>query len=379
MELSNPDAIWRKISSPVENGVFIIAEAGKNFIDSEEEKSVEEYLENAKELVDEAALAGADAIKFQTHCREDEILNIQFDSPHAKGIDRYEWVGRNERATPLETFWKPLKEHCDKKGIVFMSTPFSRTAAEKLIEVGVKVWKIGSADILDFVCMDYLRNSGLPILISSGMSTLDEVECALNFLLEKNKRVSLMHCLSKYPGTPEEANLATMELFREKFPNVPIGFSENSLSIDTSTIAVAMGARSVERHFTLNRGLWGADQHICSEPREFKELVVRIRAMEKSPEEREKWLKKYDIDVVRGKKEKLLQDDEKLLRPMWRKSLMAGDDISAGTVITKEMLYAMRPFDKAGGLPSERYEDVLGKKINKNLKKYDPITEDILV
>jgi len=373
----NSQEIWEKISLPA-NGVFVIAEAGKNFIDSIEEKSVDKYLENAKRLVDESVWAGADAIKFQTHCREDEILNIKFDSPHAKGIDRYEWVGRNENATPVETFWKPLKQHCDEKGIVFMSTPFSKKAAEKLMEVGISVWKIGSADILDFVCMDYLRNSGLPILMSSGMSILEEVERGLNFLLEKNKRVSLMHCLSKYPGRPEEANLSTMDLFTEKFSGVPIGFSENSLSIDTSTIAVAMGAATIERHITLDRNLWGADQHICSEPKEFKELVDRIRAMEKDPNEKQRWLAKYDVKVVLGKKEKILQDDEGKLRSMWRKALMAGKDIPAGTVIAKDMLYAMRPYDKAGGLPSEKYEEVIGRKIKKSLRKFDPVTEEIL-
>lgn len=368
------DTIWEKI----QRGVFIIAEAGKNFIQTEEDRPIAEYLQNAKELVDKAVWAGADAIKFQTHNVEDEILNVRFESPHAKGIDRYAWVIRNTEATPVDEFWRPLREYCDSKGIIFFSAPFSRGAAHKLFEAGSQLWKIGSADILDFVCMDYLRQSQLPIIMSSGMSTFEEIEKALTFLSAKNSRVALLHCLSKYPGLPEEANLATMELFRERFPGVPIGFSENSLSIDTSTTAVAMGAKIVERHFTTSRKWWGADHHICSEPEEFKELVERIRKMEASERERQEWLKRYDVQTVRGKKEKNLLPDEAALRPIWRKALMAGRDIPAGTVLKPEMVYAMRPQLYAGGLPSERYEEVIGRKVTRDLKKYDPITFNYL-
>ena len=133
--------------------IFIIAEVGKNFIQSPEDRPISEYVENAKALVDKAAWAGADAIKFQTHTVEDEQLNIPIISPHAPGLDRYAWVTRNEKATPVDGFWKPLKAYCDQKDIIFMSTPFSRRSAEKLSDIGVPVWKIGSADILDFVCI----------------------------------------------------------------------------------------------------------------------------------------------------------------------------------------------------------------------------------
>ena len=197
------EKIWEKI----QKGVFIIAEAGKNFIQTEEDRPVEEYLKNAMQLVDEAAKAGADAIKFQTHNVDDEQLNINVVSPHFKGSDRYRWVTRNNKATPINEFWKPLKAHCEKKGIVFFSTPMSHGAAKILDEVGVDLWKIGSGDILDFVMLDYMRNSGKPIIISSGMSTLEEVEKAINFLRAKNPRVALLHCVSKYPCPPEELHL----------------------------------------------------------------------------------------------------------------------------------------------------------------------------
>src|SRR3990167_8198039 len=194
--MTNPQEIWEKMT----RGVFIIAEAGKNFIETEEERPVAEYLENAKRLVDAAAGFGADAIKFQTHDAEDEVLDIRFDSPHAKGIDRYRWVKRNTEATPVKEFWQPLREYCDRKGIIFFSTPMSRGAAKRLAAAGTYLWKIGSADILDFACMDYMRRTNVPIIMSSGMSTFDEVKKGINFLRAKSDTVALLHCLSKYPG-----------------------------------------------------------------------------------------------------------------------------------------------------------------------------------
>lgn len=366
---NTPDAIWKKI----QDGVFIIAEAGKNFIQTEEERPVEEYLANAKRLVDDAVTSGADAIKFQTHNVEDEQLDINVVSPHFKGSDRFRWVSRNTNATPLDAFWKPLKAYCDEKGIVFFSTAMSRGAAQKLDEVGVSVWKIGSGDILDFVMLDYMRKSGKPIIISSGMSTLAEVENAIRFLREKNDRVALLHCVSKYPCPPEELHLKTIEFYKEHF-DIPIGFSDHSIANESSFAAVAMGATILEKHFSSSRTLWGADHKVSLSREEFADLVNGAHAVQTDKTKREAILKSELVQRGMGSKEKVLQDDEAVFRPLFRKSLMAGQDIPAGTVMTSEMVYAMRPQQYAGGLPSEQYESILGKKASIALKKYDPIT-----
>ncbi|MEK7191994.1 MAG: N-acetylneuraminate synthase family protein [Patescibacteria group bacterium] len=370
------EAIWNKI----QNGVFVIAEAGKNFIHTEKEQSVKVYLKNAMELARLAKEAGADAIKFQTHVAEDEILNIHVDSPHFPNwkSGRRAWITRNEMATPIKEFWKPLKKYCEKINIAFFSTPMSRAAAFKLAKIGMPIWKIGSGDILDFTAMDYMRNTDLPIIMSSGMSTVDEVEKGLRFLRSNNKRVALMHCLSKYPGLPKEANLGTMLFYQEKWPDIPIGFSENSIGYEPSVIAVALGAKMVEKHFTLRRDLWGPDHKVSSTPKELREFVTAVRKVEADPREKEKWLSHPNFKMILGKKEKKLQEDEKVFRPLFRKALMAGQDISAGTILRPEMIYAMRPQQYAGGLPSEKYEEVIGKRIVASLKKYDPITPDIL-
>jgi sialic acid synthase SpsE len=285
----------------------------------------------------------------------------------------------NTKATPVDEFWKPLKEHCDKKRIVFFSTPMSRGAAQRLSRVGVPLWKIGSGDILDLVMLDYLRNTEQPVIMSSGASSFEEVEKSFNFLRAKNKRCALMHALSKYPGEPEEANLAIMELYKERFPGVPIGFSENSIGIEPSLISVALGATIVEKHFTTDRDLWGADHKVCSTPIEFKEMVDGIRAIENNPKEKEKWLGHAKFAAIVGKKEKILRDDEAVFRPVFQKTLVAGKDIPAGTVVTAEMVYAMRPRAQLAGLPSEQYESVIGKKTKRDIKKHDPITDSTLV
>ena len=370
----NSDQIWSKL----QKGVFIIAEAGKNFIQTEEDRPVEEYLKNAMRLVDEAAKAGADAIKFQTHNVEDEQLNINVVSPHFKGSDRYRWVSRNEKATPVDKFWKPLKAHCDKQGIVFFSTPMSRGAAIILDEqVGVSLWKIGSGDILDFVMLDYIRRSGKPIIISSGMSTLEEVEMTLKFLREKNDRVALLHCVSKYPCPPEELRLKTIDFYKEKF-DMPVGFSDHSIGIEPDLVAVAMGATILEKHFSMSRDLWGSDHKVSMTPEELRDLVSGVDGITKDIKEKSRVLESDFAKRGIGSGAKILQDGEAVFRPLFRKSLMAGQDIPSGAILRLEMIYAMRPQQYAGGLPSEYYEKILGKKTKVALKKYDPITDNSL-
>lgn len=371
----NSNQIWEKI----QKGVFIIAEIGKNFIQTEAEQPVEVYLENAKKLVDEAAAAGADAVKFQTHNVEDEQLDINVVSPHFKGSDRYSWVARNTRSTPVDRFWKPLKEHCEKRGIVFFSTPMSRGAAQILNEqVGVELWKIGSGDILDFVMLDYLRETGKPIIFSTGMSTFEEAELAVNFLRAKNDKVAMLHCVSKYPCPPEDLHLKTIEFYQKKF-SMPIGFSDHSIGIEPALVATAMGAKVLEKHFSLSRELWGSDHKVSMTPVELRNLVDGVKEILASSAKREEIL---NSDFARrslvGEGGKVLQEGEAAFRPLFRKSLMAGQDIPAGVLITKEMLYAMRPQQYAGGLPSEKYEEVLGKKTKVALKKFDPITTEAL-
>lgn len=365
--------IWDQILART----FVVAEIGKNFIQTQEERPVAEYLANAKALVKAAKDSGADAVKFQTHNVEDEQLNIHVVSPHFKGADRYSWLTRNTNATPLDAFWRPLKQYCDELGIIFHSTPMSRGAAMKLNELGVELWKVGSGDILDFVALDYMAGTSKPIILSSGMSTIEEIDKSIDFLKRRNAKVILLHCVSKYPCPPEELNLATIGFLRERY-GIPVGFSDHSIGIDSALAGVALGAQVIEKHFSFDRSLWGADHKVSMTPDELTALVAGIRELESNPTKKAEYLEKDIVKAGMGSGAKVLQEDEAVFRPYFRKSLMAGTDIPAGATLTTDMLYAMRPQQHAGGLPSEEYEKVLGKAAKTDLKKYDPITLEVI-
>lgn len=363
------------IEDLINNRVFVIAEAGKNFIQSQGDRSVEEYLENAKALAKAAKEAGCDAVKFQTHNVADEQVNIDVVSPHFKGSDRFSWVTRNTLATPVETFWRPLKAYCDKIGIIFFSTPMSRGAAKILNDLDVELWKAGSGDLLDFVMLDYLASTGKPIIISSGMSTDEEVDKAIAFLKKRKTDFALLHCVSKYPCPPEELKLGTIEYFKNKH-SLPIGFSDHSVGdnvIDSALAALEAGAQILEKHFSFSRDLWGSDHKASITPEEMKKLVEFVRDFEKEPE---KTMSKIDQKFrCYDQTDKVLQEGEAVFRPYFRKTIVAARDIKKGEIIKPEDVHAMRPQAHIEGLPSEEYDKVIGKKAKKDLKKTSGITK----
>jgi len=355
--------------------VFVIAEIGKNFIQSEDERSVDEYLRNAIALAQAAKDAGAHAVKYQTHTVEDEQANVEVVSPHFKGSDRYRWVKRNEDVTPMDGFWKPLKEACDKIGIPFFSTPMSRASAQKLDALNVPFWKVGSGDILDFVMLDYLRRSGKPIIVSTGMSTLEEIDLAVNFLKEKTDQIVILHCVSRYPCPPEDLHLETISFLCERY-GLPAGFSDHSIGTESAIAAAALGARVIEKHFSFDRTLWGSDHKVSLVPEELRTLVQGVQRVREDETYREEVLESDLVKCGMGAKQKTLQEDEAVFRPLFRKTLCAADDLPAGTVLQAEHLYAMRPQAYLNGLPSERYSDVLGKTVKQALQKFSPISNE---
>jgi UDP-hydrolysing UDP-N-acetyl-D-glucosamine 2-epimerase len=348
--------IYKKIIGG--DSVFVIAEIGKNFIQSEDEKAREEYVKNAKELILAAKESGADAVKFQTHNLEDEFINFEITSPHFTGSDRYKWIKRNEDITPLE-FWQELKNYADELGITFFSTPMSRGAAQKLEKINTPLWKVGSGDLLDFVLLDYIAFTKKPIILSSGMSTLKEIDGMIQFMQKRTADIALLHCVSKYPAEPRDLNLKTIKFFKERY-NIPIGFSDHSIGHESAVAATSLGAKIIEKHFSFNRDLWGSDHKVSMTPDEFKKMVAEIK--------NKKEVKLFNF----GRQAKILNREEMVFRPIFRKSLVAGRDIKAGEILSDDMVYAMRPQVQIGGIPSEEYETILGKKVLKDMKKYEP-------
>lgn len=290
-------------------------------------------------------------------------------SPHFKGSDRVSWITRNMNATPLEMFWKPLKRYCDEKEIIFFSTPMSRKAAYKLEEVGVPFWKVGSGDVQDYATLDFMIETGKPIVISSGMVSLRELDEVVKHISGRGSPLVVLYCVSHYPCPPEFFNLATIEYLTEKYPGVVIGFSDHSLGHEVPLAAVKLGALVLEKHFSLSRDLWGADHKVSLTPSEMRDMVEAIRAG---------LYRGSDHTPYYGDREKELEGADNMFRPYFNKALMAGTDIPEGAVITKEMVFAMRPKMYAGGLPAERFYDVVGKRAARGLKKYEPLTEAVL-
>ena len=272
----------------------IIAEIGKNFLYTEQELSVEENLAKAKELVSAAKNSNADIVKFQCHVFEDEARK--------RSETRHEWIRRNERSTPYETFWKPLRAFCGEVGISFLVTPMSKMAAEKINDL-VDQWKIGSGDITDLELLEYVARSDKPIILSSGMSLLKELDHAVSLIRQFNTNLTILQCTSEYPCPEDKVNLNVMKEYEWRYQTKDIGFSDHTLSLTIPAIAVAMGAVCIEKHLCLNNNDWGPDHKASLLPEEFKEMVENIR-----------W-----TEMVMGDGEKKLTQEEVRFRKIFRK------------------------------------------------------------
>ena len=251
---------------------LIIAEAGKNFINCTcGGHSASFSLENAKDLALAAKKSGADVVKFQTHVFEDEQKK--------RDKSRHAWIVRNESVTPYDGFWKPLKQYCDEIGIEFLTTPMSKMAAIKVNDL-VSRWKVGSADIVDYDLLDYLRSTRKPIIMSTGMSTEEEIYKAVEFLGDSLEIIN--YCVSAYPCPIYKVNLGRIRELGVY--NKSVGWSDHTLSVEIPALAVRAGAVSVEKHFTLDRNAFGPDHKVSLLPNEFKIMVEYIREAEKEDE-----------------------------------------------------------------------------------------------
>lgn len=331
---------------------FIIAEAGVNHNGS---------LGLALQLVDAAVAAGANAIKFQTF-KADKI--VTHDAPKAAYQKRqtgaaesqFEMIRRLE-LTPEDH--RRIFNHCQSRNIVFLSTPFDEESADLLEELGVPAFKIPSGEITNYRLLGHVARKRKPIILSTGMSRLGEVEEAIQTIeSEGNLNITLLHTVSNYPASPKDVNLRAMRTLKEAFGK-PVGYSDHTLGNEVSFAAVALGACVIEKHLTLDRRLPGPDHAASAEPAEFKAMVDGVRT----------------IELALGDGRKVPRSSERDVAAVARRSVVAATDLPAGTRLSTEHLALKRP---GTGLPPSLLQFVLGRTLRCDVRAGTLLTLEML-
>ncbi|MDQ5820194.1 MAG: N-acetylneuraminate synthase family protein [Actinomycetota bacterium] len=325
--------------------VFVIAEAGMNHDGS---------LGNAIRLAEVAAASGADAVKFQLHDSAAETTRDAPAPPYFQGESRWEYF---ERTAFTGEQWTTLRAACDAAGIEFLCAPFSVEAIERLERIGVKRYKIGSGEVTNLALIRAAAATGKPVLLSSGMSTWDELDAAVE---AAGDGVTVLQCTSAYPTPPDRVGLNVLAELRERYGK-PVGLSDHSLGPYACFAAVALGADAIEKHFTLSRDMYGPDAALALEPFELDELVDGIReieAMLAAP---------VDKDAEAGA---LVE-----MKRIFEKSVVAVADIPAGTTLERAMLAAKKP---GTGIPARRLDELVGRTARADIAADSVLTEDDL-
>lgn len=331
---------------------FIIAEAGVNHNGS---------IQLAKDLIDVAAEAGADAVKFQTFKAENLVTT---SAPMAN----YQKLNTGKKQSQFEMLQtleldddahEELITYADSKKITFLSTPFSEESADLLIRHKLPLFKIPSGEITNIPFLRYLARTGKPLILSTGMSTLGEVEKAVQIFEEENNQdYALLHCTSNYPAPFESVNLKAMNTLRQAF-RCPVGYSDHTVGIEVSIAAAALGASIIEKHFTLDKQLPGPDHKASLEPKQLRDMVSSIR----------------NIAQAMGSGIKRPTANEMQTAAVARKSIVAAQDIPLGAIIGPGDLRMLRP---GTGLHADFIPLVIGKKAQQLIPAGQLISLDML-
>jgi pseudaminic acid synthase len=317
--------------------------------------------DEAVKIIEAASAAGADAVKLQTYTPD--TLTIDCDREYFQIGEGTSWQGHNLYAlygqayTPWQ--WQPkLKKVADRLGLDLFSTPFDATAVDFLEEMGVPAHKIASFEIVDLPLIRRIAETGKPIILSTGMATLSEIDEAVRVIRDTgNNQLALLKCTSAYPAKPEHMNLLTVEHLARTF-KVPAGLSDHTLDIAVPVTAVALGACIVEKHFTLDRSKSGPDSEFSLEPDEFRAMVAAVRTAEKAIG-----------SVYYG-----VSEQESRNR-IFRRSLFVVQDIKAGERFTTDNLKSIRP---GHGLHTRHLEDILGRYAALDIKRGTPLEWDLV-
>ncbi|MGG1312280.1 MULTISPECIES: N-acetylneuraminate synthase family protein [Cohnella] len=313
-------------------------------------------LGTAHALIDAAADAGADAVKFQTHIAEEESTpqepwRVQFSRQDAT---RYDYWKRMEFTKEQ---WKGLKEHAEQRGLIFFSSPFSPLAVDWLEELDVPFWKVASGEIANKPLIDRMTRTGKPILVSTGLCTLEELDACVGWLQAAGSEYLVFQCTSEYPCPPEKVGLNLLPFYRDRY-GCPVGLSDHSGEIYPGLAAALMGASMIEVHVTFSKQAFGPDVPASLTMEQLKLLTDGVSFMEKMlahPIDKEAAAYRY-----------------RDMRAIFYRSLVAREDLPAGTVLQEGMIAAKKP---GGGIPPSRLGDLIGKTLRHGVAANHPFRE----
>lgn len=329
----------------------VIENFGKPYVVGEINTSHFGNIETAKKMVTEAALAGCDCVKFQSWSAKSLYSKGFYDeNPIAKRFVK--------RFSFSEDQLSEIVSHCKECGISFSSTPYAESEVDFLLEkANVPFVKIASMEMNNLPFLDYIGRTSAPIILSTGMCDMDEIEKAIETLAKAgNKNVCILHCVSIYPPELSTLRLNNIVGLREAFSGYAVGYSDHSLGIEMPTAAVALGACLIEKHFTLDRSKIGMDNQMAIEPDEMSQMVKNC----------------HNVQVAMGDKKRVVHTDEIEQRTKMRRSIVTVCDLSAGSVLTREDLYTKRP---GTGISPDQIDRIIGMKVVRDIEGDTVINE----
>jgi N,N'-diacetyllegionaminate synthase len=306
--------------------------------------------------IDALAPTGVDAVKFQMHIAEAESsthepFRVKFSLEDETRFDYWKRMGFS-----LEQ-WKGIKKHCDEAGLDFICSPFSNLAVDWLEEIGVEQYKIGSGEVNNFLLLEKIAQTGKPVILSSGMSSYSELDLTVAFLKERKVEFSLLQCTTAYPTQPEQYGLNVIQELKNRY-NVSIGFSDHSAKTATCIAAAVLGASILEFHVVFDRQLFGPDSKSSLTIAETKDLVEAVRNIATS---------------LSNPIDKNNTAEFSAVKQIFEKSLAVNKDLPQNHVLTFEDLESKKP--KGFGIDARRFQEVIGKVLNKDLKQWDFLNE----
>lgn len=339
------------MSNSNKSSVYIIAEIGQ---------AHEGSLGILHSYIDAIASTGVNAVKFQMHIAEAESsehepFRVQFSIEDTTRFEYWKRIGFS-----LEQ-WKGIKNHCDEVGLDFICSPFSNLAVDWLEEIGVNQYKIGSGEVNNFLILEKIAQTGKPVILSSGMSSYEELDQTVAFLKERKVDFSILQCTTAYPTQPEQYGLNVIQELQKRY-QVPIGFSDHSAKTATCIAATALGAEILEFHVVFDRQLFGPDSKSSLTIEETKTLVTSVQNIKKALEH---------------PSDKNSNGNFKELKQIFEKSLALNKALPKGHSITFDDLEAKKP--KGFGIDAIHFQKIIGKTLNKELKQWDFLNEEDLL